>query len=268
LEEKASILRKHIIQAAFRAGGGHLGGSLSAVEIITALYFKIMHIRPENPNWEDRDRFVLSKGHGCLALYAALAERSYFPPSKLNTFTNIDSMLQGHPDMRKTPGIDMSSGALGQGLSVGIGMALGGKLDNKDYYVFVLLSDGEVQEGQVSEAAITAPFYKLDNLIAIIDRNKFQLAGPTAKIMPIEPLRERWELLGWHVRCIDGHNMREILEAIEESKEIRERPSVIIAETTKGKGVSFMEGRVEWHHGKLTASQVKQALEELQRGIN
>lgn len=237
LDEKARTIRKHVINMVFEAGSGHPGGSLSSVDILTALYFYTMRHNPLEPKWTDRDKFILSKGHAAPALYATLAEAGYFPVKELLSLRKIGSMLQGHP-YSKVPGVDVSSGSLGQGLSIASGLALAAKVDNKTYRVFTLLGDGECDEGQVWEAAIFASHYKLDNLTAIVDRNGLQIDGPTEKIMCLEPIAGKWKAFGWHVIEIDGNKMTEIVEALDEAKRISGKPSVIIAHTLKGKGVS------------------------------
>lgn len=243
---------------------GHPGGSLSVVDIVTALYFGgVMNVRPDDPEWEDRDRFILSKGHACPAVYAALGELGFFPKSAFMTFDHINSILQGHPDMRKTPGIDMSTGSLGQGLSVAVGMALGAKLKGANWRVYVLLGDGELNEGQVWEAAMSAAKFRLNNLTAIVDRNKLQLIGPTEETMPLEPLAAKWQDFGWRVIEADGHDIPSLLCAFDEAQATKEGPAVIIAQTIKGKGVSYMENRAEWHSKAPSAEQLAQALEEL-----
>lgn len=247
LESWAITIRCDIIEMICAANAGHPGGSLSATDIVTALYFRVMNIDPARPDWPDRDRFILSKGHACPVWYAALAERGYFDRAHLSTLRQINSILQGHPDMNKTPGIDMTAGSLGQGLSVGLGMALSGKLRNKDYHVWIVVGDGEVQEGSVWEAAMAAAKWKLDNLTAVLDRNHLQNDDCVDTEMPIEPLADKWRAFGWHVLEIDGHNMRQVVAALETAKTVRGKPTIVIAETVKGKGVSFMENRVEWH---------------------
>ncbi len=262
LEEIALKIRRHIIRDIYEAGSGHPGGSLSATDIITALYFYIMRHDPKKPKWENRDRFVLSKGHSCPALYAALAESGYFDVKELLTLRKLGSRLQGHPSM-KTPGIDICTGSLGQGLSVAVGMALGARLDRKLYRVFVLLGDGELQCGEVWEAAMAAAHYKLDNITAIVDRNRLQIDGNTEKIMSIEPLPFKFKAFGWHVTEINGHNFNEIISAIENGFKIKGKPKVVIAHTTKGKGVSFMEGSVAFHGKPPNDEQFKIAMKEL-----
>ncbi|MFH0816651.1 MAG: transketolase [Methanobacteriota archaeon] len=263
LDAKARCIRKHIIRMIHTAGSGHPGGSLSATDIMTALYFKVMNVRPAEPKWEDRDRFVLSKGHAAPALYACLAEAGFFPTTELCTLRQIGSLLQGHPDMRKTLGVEASTGSEGQGLSMGIGMALAAKLDRKPYRVYVMLGDGELDCGQIWEAAMSAAFYKVDNLVAIVDRNKLQLDGPTEQIMSLEPLSDKWKAFGWHVLEMNGHDFKEILAAFDQAKEVKGKPTVIIAHTVKGKGVSFMEGAVGFHGKAPNKEQYDQAMKEL-----
>ena len=264
LKEKANNIRKDIIQMIYKANAGHPGGSLSAADIVTALYFHVMQIDPQNPNWEARDRFILSKGHACPVWYAALAEKGYFDMVHLNTLRKFHSILQGHPDMQKTTGIDMTSGSLGNGLSVGIGMALAAKRNRLNYCVYVLLGDGEIQEGIVWEAAMSAAHYRLDNLIAIVDYNGLQVDGWTKEVMDIHPVVEKWEAFGWNTIEIDGHNMIEILDAFQKAHKIK-GPVVIVAHTVKGKGVSFMENVAVWHGLAPNDDQVKQALAELEK---
>jgi len=263
LEEMASKVRRHIIEMIYGAGSGHPGGSLSATDVLVALYFMEMNHKANDPEWEDRDRFVLSKGHAAPALYACLAESGYFPIEELKTIRKIGSRLQGHPDMRKTPGVDASTGSEGQGLSMGIGMALAAKLDRKKFRVYVMLGDGENNCGQIWEAAMSASQFKVDNLVAIIDRNKLQLDGPTEKIMSLEPLGDKWKAFGWNVIEIEGHNFREILAAFKKAKDTKGHPTVIIANTIKGKGVSFMEGAVGFHGKSPDKDEYKKAMKEL-----
>ncbi|MCD6383470.1 MAG: transketolase [Thermoplasmata archaeon] len=263
LEKKANRARKWILKMTTEAGSGHPGGSLSVVDVLVALYFRVMRHNPLNPRWEDRDRLVLSKGHAAPALYAVLAMAGYFPEEELMTLRKLGTRLQGHPSMRLTPGVDMSTGSLGQGLSVGIGMALAGKLDRRDYRVYVLLGDGECQEGQVWEAAMFAGHHRLENLCAVVDNNKLQLDAPTDKIVSVEPLAPKFEAFGWNAIVINGHDFKEILMAFREAEKVRDRPTVIISNTIKGKGVSFMEGVVKYHGKPLTPEQLKAALEEL-----
>lgn len=264
LREMAKKLRRHIITMTATAGSGHPGGSLSAADIVTALYFKIMRHNPQNTQWADRDRFILSKGHAAPILYAALAESGYFPVEELATLRKLDSRLQGHTDRNLTPGVEMSTGSLGMGLSFGVGVALAGKLDHRDYCTYVLLSDGECQEGQIWEAALSAAQFKLDNLVAIVDCNKMQLSGWTRDIMNLEPLGQKWQAFGWHGIDIDGHDFSQILAALQEARKIRTKPIVIIARTIKGKGVSFMENSVKFHGKAPTTEEAKRALRELE----
>ena len=263
LRRIALQLRRDVLKMTTKAGSGHPGGSLSAADIITALYFHHLRHDPKNPKWEDRDRFILSKGHSCPVLYAALARCGYFPVEELWRLRKIGSMLQGHPDMLKTPGVEASTGNLGQGLSIGIGMALAARLDRKDYRVYVMLGDGELDEGQVWEAAMAASHFRLNNITAIVDYNGLQLDGFTEDIMSLEPLAEKWRAFGWHTIEIDGHNMRQILDALDMAVMVKGKPTAIIAHTVKGKGVSFMENRVEFHGKALTEEQLRKALEEL-----
>lgn len=263
LEEKARKLRCNIIRMIAEAGSGHPGGALSAVDIITYLYFYRMRIDPKNPTWEDRDRFLLSKGHCCPAQYAALAERGYFPEEVLWTLRDIGSILQGHPDMKKTPGIDMTTGSLGQGLSVAVGMALGGRLSHKNFRVYIMLGDGEIQSGQVWEAAMAAANYNLDNLIAIIDNNELQCDGATCSIMNIEPIEDKFRAFGWETTRVNGHRFEDIHRAFENSVSPNGKPKLIVADTVKGKGVSFMEGNHLWHGLPPTEEQACAAIMEI-----
>lgn len=263
LQEIARKIRVDIIEMLEKSQSGHPGGSLSAVEILTALYFKEMKIDPANPRWEDRDRFVLSKGHGTPVIYGTLAERGFFPKEELDKFRKIDSMLQGHPDMKGTPGIDMTTGSLGQGLAAANGMALAGKLDNKDYRVYALIGDGECQEGLIWEAAMLAAHYKLDNLTVFLDHNGLQIDGKNEDIMNIEPIDEKFKSFGWNVLMIDGHSFDEIFNALESVKNTKGKPSMIIAKTFKGKGVSFMENQVGWHGKAPSAEEASKAIGEL-----
>lgn len=264
LEEIARTLRRHIITMTAKAGSGHPGGSLSATEIVTALFFKVMRHRSSDPDWAERDRFILSKGHAAPLLYAALAESGYFPVEELATLRKLDSRLQGHTDRASTPGVEMSAGALGQGLSFSVGVALTARLDSRDHRVYVLLGDGECNEGQVWEAVMAAAHFKVDNLVAIVDHNKQQLDGWTREIMNLEPLAARWRSFGWHAIEIDGHDFGQILPALEEAKGTKGQPTVIIAHTIKGKGVSFMENNVEFHGKAPTPEEAERALKELE----
>ena len=262
LEVEARQIRRLIIEMLAQAGSGHPGGSLSATDLITALYFNILRIDPQNPNWPDRDRFHMSKGHCCPLWYAVLAQVGYFDKEILLTLRKFGSILQGHPD-RKTPGVESASGSLGQGLSVGLGMSLAAKIDKKDYRVYVLLGDGEVQEGSVWEAAMAAGHFKCDNLCAILDFNGCQIDGRCEDVMGLEPLAAKWQAFGWHTIEINGHDMAQILSAYQESKTIKGKPVIIIAHTVKGKGVSFMEGVVGFHGKAPTKEEAEKALKEL-----
>ncbi len=268
LKEIARNVRVDIINMLEKSQSGHPGGSLSAVEILTALYFKEMRVDPKNPKLEDRDRFVLSKGHATPVLYGTLAQKGFFPKEELDKFRKIDSMLQGHPDMKGIPGVDMTTGSLGQGLAAANGMALAGKLDNKDYRVYALIGDGESQEGLIWEAAMLAAHYKLDNITVFLDHNGLQIDGLNKDIMDIEPIDEKFKAFGWHVLTIDGHSFDEILNAIEVAKKTKEKPTMIIAKTHKGKGISFMEDQVGWHGKAPSAEEAAKALEELGGGLN
>jgi transketolase len=264
LERIALRIRRAIIEMTHAAKSGHPGGSLSSVEILTALYFAIMRIDPERPDWEDRDRFVLSKGHASPALYATLALRGYFPEEALFGFRRIDSMLQGHPDMKGTPGVEMSTGSLGLGFSAACGMALAARLDNRDCRVYTLIGDGEAQEGIIWEASMAAAHYRLDNLTAFLDHNGLQIDGPNEEVMSVEPLAAKWKAFGWEVLQVDGHSFGQIMDAVAKAKAVKGRPTMIIAETTKGKGVSFMENAAGWH-GKAPGDQERDAaLKELE----
>lgn len=263
LRQIAKQVRRNIISMVAEANSGHPGGSLSAVEILTYLYFQEMKVDPANPHWPERDRFILSKGHAAPVLFSTLAERGFFPREELLTFRRINSRLQGHPDMKKAPGVDMSTGSLGQGISVSIGTALAGKLDEKDYRVYVLMGDGESQEGQVWEAAMAAAHYKLDNLTVILDNNGLQIDGPCSEVMSPVPIDDKFRAFGWHVEIIDGHSYQEIAAALAKARKVRGRPTMIIARTVKGKGVSFMEDQVGWHGTAPNKDQAEKALAEL-----
>lgn len=264
LQETAKRIRRLIVETLSYAKAGHTGGSLSATDILTVLYFHEMKVDPKNPRWEDRDRFVLSKGHSSCGLYCALAEKGYFDKEMLKEFDRIDGHLQGHPDMHKTPGVDMSTGSLGQGISVACGMALGAKKLKKDFRTFVLVGDGESQEGQVWEAAMFAGQNQLDNLTAIIDYNKLQLASCVKDCIDLEPLAKKFEAFNWSVQEIDGHNIPELVRAFENAKNTKGKPSMIIAHTIKAKGLSFAENKVEWHVRVPKGDEVAQAMKELE----
>lgn len=265
LKDIANLIRQDIIKMLVKAGSGHSAGALGIADIFAALYFAVLNNDPKNPDWPDRDRLVLSNGHTCPVLYAALARAGYFPLKELLTLRQLGSRLQGHPSRLELPGVEISSGPLGQGISQAVGMALAGKMDKKNHYVFCVMGDGEQDEGQVWEAAMFAAKNRLYNLIAIIDRNNIQIDGFTEEVMPLEPLKEKYEAFGWHVLEINGHNMREIIAACEQAKVIFEKPSLIIAHTIPGKDVDFMERKFEWHGNPLNESQAKLALEELKK---
>lgn len=267
LKNHSNNIRKNIIKMVGTAGSGHPGGSLSIADILTVLYFEKMNIDVKNPNYVDRDRFVLSKGHAAPALYAVLAERGYYSEEELLSLRKIGSKLQGHPDMKKVEGVDMSTGSLGQGLSAANGMAIAGKLNKKDYTVYTILGDGEIQEGQIWEAAMTSSHYKLDNVVAFVDFNGFQIDGSNEEVMNVSPIDKKFEAFGWYAQVVDGHNFEEIFKAIDKAKEVKGRPSVIIGKTIKGKGVSFMENNVAWHGSAPNSEQMKQALSELEGGL-
>jgi len=268
IEELRNIAKKvrvGIVEAVYSAQSGHPGGALSCADILTYLYFNEMNIDPANPKMENRDRFILSKGHASPAIYSVLANRGFFPIEDLKTFRKSNSYLQGHPDVKKVPGVDMTSGSLGQGLSVANGMALAAKLDNKDNFVYVVLGDGELQEGQVWEAAMSAAHYKLNNLIVFVDFNGLQIDGAVKDVMSPLPIKEKFDAFGWNTISIDGHSFSEIEEAIIKAKECKDRPTVIVAHTIKGKGVSFMENQAGWHGKAPNDEEYKNALEELNR---
>jgi transketolase len=260
----ANKLRQHIIAMTCAAASGHPGGSLSATDIVTVLYFHVLRHKPADPTWVDRDRFVMSKGHAAPLLYAALAESGYFPVEYLKTLRQIGSSLQGHVDMLSLPGIEMSTGSLGQGLSAANGMALAARLDKKDYRVYCLLGDGECQEGQVWEAAMTSSHHKLDNLTAIVDRNQYQIDGKVNDIKNLEPFADKWKAFGWQVLSCPGHDPKFLIETFDKAANTKGKPSIIIADTVKGKGVSFMEEQPLNYHGKApTKDEEKAALEQL-----
>jgi len=265
LKRTAGIIRCDIIEMICTAGAGHPGGSLSATDVVTALYFRLMRIDPTNPDWPDRDRFILSKGHACPVWYAALAERGYFDKAHLATLRRLNSILQGHPDMHKTPGIDMTVGSLGHGMSAGLGMALSARLRQKDYHTWVVVGDGESQEGSIWEAAMAAAKWKLDNFTVILDRNHLQNDGCVDDEMPIEPVADKWRAFGWHVDAIDGHNMEQVVAALEAARERKGLPTLILAETVKGKGVSFMENVADWHGKAPGKEEADQAVDEIRR---
>ena len=265
LKNIAKIIRKDIIEEVYSANSGHPGGALSIADIITALYFNEMNIDPKNPKDENRDRLVLSKGHASAALYAALAEKGYFPKEDLKTFRNINSYLQGHPDMKHIPGVDMSTGSLGQGLSAANGMAMMFKLDKNPARVYCICGDGEIEEGQIWEAAMSSSKYKLDNLCLIIDNNNLQIDGTIEEVMSSYPIDEKFKSFGFNVITINGHDFSQILQAFEEAKNCKDKPTAIIAKTIKGKGITFMENQVGWHGKAPSQQEYEQAIKELER---
>jgi len=261
--EKAGIIRQEIIKMLGEAGSGHTGGSLSAADMVACLYFWEMKLDPKKPDWVDRDRFVLSKGHAAPVLYAALAEKGFFPREYLKTLRKLGSPLQGHPDMRQLAGVEACTGSLGQGISWAVGMALAARIDKRDYRVYALLGDGELEEGMVWEATMAAAHYRLDNLLALVDNNGLQIDGKIAEVMSPEPITDKFAAFGWNTLEIDGHDHRQIMEALNSARSFKGSPTAIIARTTKGKGCSFMENRVEWHGTAPNREEVEKALAEL-----
>jgi transketolase len=264
LQKKAVERRMELIQMIYEAKTGHTGGSLSCLDIMVTLYYEIMNIDPKNPKWTERDRFILSKGHSVEGYYTILADLGFFPKEELKTFSKYQSRLIGHPTL-KVPGIEMNTGALGHGLSAAIGMALAGKMDQKAYKVYVLMGDGEQAEGSVWEAAMAAGNYKLDNLIAIIDRNRLQISGNTENVMRLEPFRDKWSAFGWEVTEVAGNDIAKLVELFRKLPDVAGKPHLVIANTTKGKGISYMENVAKWHHGVPSEEQLAQALKELQQ---
>lgn len=267
IQNIANRLRLDVVEMTTAAGSGHPGGSLSSADLLAILYFRIMNIDPADPYMEDRDRFVLSKGHAAPILYATLAERGYFPTDELKTLRQLGSRLQGHPAYREVPGIEVTTGSLGQGLSMACGMALAGKMDSKDYRVYCLMGDGELQEGQNWEAAMFAHRYGLNNLIGFVDRNRLQICGNTEEVMSLDPLPEKFRAFGWNVIIIDGHNIRQIIDACDKAARSKKNPTVIIMNTIKGKGVSFMENNVDFHGRSCKPDEYAKAVEELKAVI-
>lgn len=263
LSEVAMDLRRTVVEMIHRAGSGHPGGSLSSAEFVAALYFHQLRIDPARPDWPERDRFILSKGHAAPLLYAALARRGFFPVEELATLRQLGSRLQGHPDRLKTPGVEMTAGFLGHGISIGVGLALAARLNGMDYRTYVLVSDGEIQAGVIWEGAMEAAKYRLSNLTVILDYNDVQLDGPVHEIMPIAPVIDKWRAFNWAVIEINGHNVRQVLEALDGAIDIHDRPTIIVAHTTKGKGVSFMENQSRWHGRAPSDEEYAQALAEL-----
>lgn len=264
LKEIAHQIRVDVVESLHCAGSGHPGGSLSSADILSALYFYEMDIDPENPGWEDRDRFVLSKGHAAPVYYAALAERGYFEREELKTLRQMGSRLQGHPDRKKLPGVDMSTGSLGQGISAAAGMACFAKKEKKDFRVYCVIGDGEMQEGQLWEAMMAAAHYKLDNFTVILDNNNLQIDGAVDKVMSVYPVDEKAKAFGWQVLEADGHDPASICAALDGAREEKEKPTFIICRTTKGKGVSFMENQAGWHGAPISDEQYRTAMDELQ----
>jgi len=259
LEKIAKKLRYDIVMMIGAGKPGHLGGSCSIAEIIAVLYFHKMRHDPKNPKWPDRDRLLLSKGHAALTQYAALAECGYFPKEKLSTLKELGTILQGHPEMLRVPGIEANTGSLGQGLSISCGIALAGKVDKKDYHVYCVVGDGEIAEGQIWEASMAAAYYKLDNLTAILDKNEVQATGPIVERYDTNPHPEKWKAFGWHVIEIDGHDMSQVVGALDKAGEVKGKPVMIVANTVKGKGVPFAEGKADFHHGIMTEEQYQTA---------
>ena len=266
LKDVAKKIRINILHMLTQAGSGHTGGSLSAADVAVAIYFSKMSFNPDNPKWENRDRFILSKGHAAPLLYAIMAEAGYFPMETINNLRKVESPLQGHPCCKHIPGIEVSTGSLGQGLSVANGMALGLRLDNNPARVYCIMGDGETQEGQIWEAAMTSAHYKIDNLCAVVDNNELQIDGPVEEVMGIQPVHDKWEAFGWHVISIDGHDMEEILKALDEAEGVKGKPTIIIANTTKGKGVSFFEDKVEYHGVAPSREEFDKAVKEIRNG--
>jgi len=264
LQKMAKKIRRDIITMIGTAGSGHPGGSLSAVEILVALYFRVLRHNPADPHWDERDRFILSKGHAAPVLYSTLCAAGYLPEEELCTLRKIDSRLQGHPECTRTPGIEMSAGALGQGLSFGIGVALRGRLDSLNYHTYVLLGDGECDEGQVWEAAMAAAHYRLDKLVAVVDNNGLQIDGWNRDVMNLEPLSDKWKSFNWNVIEAKGNNIEDMVRALEQARDFQGKPSVIIAHTVKGAGVSFMENNADFHGKAPNAEELKKALKELE----
>jgi transketolase len=266
LQEIARQVRLDIVEMLYKSGSGHLGGSLSATDILVALFFAEMRTRPDDPCWPERDRFILSKGHGAPALYAVLSRLGYFPREELATLRQFGSNLQGHPDSSCTPGVEIPTGSLGQGLSIANGLALAARLNHQSHRIYVLMGDGESQEGQIWEAAMSAAHYRLDNLTAIVDRNRLQIDGRTHEVMSLEPLAAKWQAFGWHTLEVDGHDIPQILAVLQTCRTVSSLPSVIIAYTVKGKGVSVFEDKAKYHGVAPNDEEYQQALKEL--GVN
>lgn len=263
LQKRANLVRQGVIEATYHAKSGHPGGSLSVSDVLTYLYYVQMNVDPANPNWEDRDRLVLSKGHCCPALYSVLAQKGYFDPAQLKKLRHVGAMLQGHPDMKTIPGVDMSSGSLGQGISVACGMAMSAKLSGKKWRTYAILGDGELQEGQVWEAAMFAAHHKLDNLIAVVDNNNLQIDGNVSDVCSVYPIDEKFRAFGWEVFAADAHDFESLDAAFTAARQVKGKPSVIVQMSVKGKGVSFMENQAGWHGKAPNQQQYEQAMEEL-----
>ncbi len=263
LRDIAKVVRRDVLTMVLEAGSGHIGGSLSAVDVLVALYWEVMRLNPERPHWEERDRFILSKAHAAPALYAALARRGYIDVKALLTFRKLRSQLQGFPDMHKTPGIDASVGSPGQGLSIANGIAMAARRDGRSFRVYCLMGDGEAHEGQVWEAGMTAAHHGLDNVCAIIDRNRMMGDGSTEDIVALSPLEDKWRTFNWHVIGVDGHNIEQLLAAFSEAASVKGQPTVLVAKTVKGKGVPFMENKPEWHDRTLTEELYEEAMKAL-----
>ncbi|ORX22885.1 transketolase [Thermoanaerobacterium sp. PSU-2] len=263
LKVKATQIRLDIINMIYESKSGHIGGSLSSADILTVLYYNVMNIDPNNPKWEERDRFILSKGHSVEAYYSVLADKGYFPKEELKTYCKFGTRLIGHPN-NKIPGVEMNTGALGHGLSIAVGMALGAKMDNKSFRVFTLMGDGELAEGSNWEAAMAASHYKLNNLIGIVDRNRLQISGSTEEVMSLEPLEDKWKSFGWDVLTTDGNDIERLLDIFNVAiASTNDKPKLILAYTTKGKGISFIENKANWHHRVPTEEEYKAAVSEL-----
>jgi transketolase len=267
LSRQAQEFRIQVLRMVYEHQTGHIGGAFSIAEVLVALYFHHLRIDPTNPDWPDRDRLVFSKGHACAMLYTCLAHRGYFPVEELATFRDLNSRLQGHPERQKTPGIEIPAGPLGHGVAVGAGMALAAKMDGSKRRAYAVLGDGEINAGVIWEGALVAAKYQLDNLVAILDYNGVQQTGTTAEVLPTEPIADKWRSFGWQAIEIHGHNMAQVLDALDKADEIHARPTVIIARTTKGKGVSFMEYNNYWHGSPPTTEQFEAALAELEEGV-
>lgn len=266
LKKTAEEIRKRVVEIIYSAHGGHIGGSLSSVEMTTALYFHVLNVDPQHPQYPDRDRYILSKGHSVETLYATLAQKGFIEQSLLDTYGKFNSRLAGHPT-KKTPGVELNSGALGHGLSVGVGMAIGAKMSGKSFKTYVLMGDGEQGEGSIYEAAMSASHYKLDNLVAIIDRNTLQISGKTENVMALEPMRQRWEAFGWEVSDVNGNDLEEIVSTFDTIDYSNRKPKLIISHTTKGNGISYMENGAKWHHGVPDEEQYHQAIAEIEQRI-